>query len=152
MEVPNALWEPGVVTAGTFTWKPPENIDSSTPLKFYGAFSHNASTGTQNSIWQIDYAFVTSAGGNLALNSGTGTFSTRTSGLVTIPIAATAGYVESGTISLDITGLTPSNTVIWFKLSRQGTNVSDTFTGDVYVSSIQFAYSTWAPGKSYSLF
>ena len=149
---PNALWGPGVITAAAFTWHPPENIDSSTPLKFYVAFSHDGSTGTQNSIWQIDYAFISSGGGTIAINSGTGTYATRTSGLVTIPITAVAGDVEIGDIPLDITGLLPSGTIIWFKISRQGTNISDTYIGNVYVSSIQFAYSTWAAGKSYALF
>lgn len=149
---PNAYWGPGVITAACFTWPVPENIDSSTPLKFHGVFSHDASTGTQNSIWQIDYAFITTTGGVLSANSGTGTFGTRTSGAVTIPISATAGAVQSNSISLNIAGLLPETTIVWFKISRQGTNPSDTFTGPVYLSSIHFQYAIWAAGKAYAFF
>jgi hypothetical protein len=148
---PNAYWGPGVVTAACFTLAPPETIDSSSPLKLYLNVSHDASTGTQNSVWQVDYAFIYNGGGVLSINSGTGTFGTRSSGPITFPISATAGEVLFWSFSLDIAGLIPNGAVIWFKLSRLGTSVSDTYTGPVYLSNVHFEHSIWAIGKSYLL-
>lgn len=151
INTPNSYWGPGVDTTACFTWHAPNNIDSSTPLKFSISFSHQASTGTQNLIWQVDYAFVNDVDGVISINSGLGTFPTRSSGSFPMLISSTFGNVQSAEISLDMTGLVPSSTVVWFKLSRKGTNPSDTYTGVAYISLIRLFYSIWSPGKSYFL-
>jgi hypothetical protein len=148
---PNSYWGPGVVTSSSFTWHIPENIDSSTPIKINICISNDTSTGTENSLWNIDYAFVNPTGGVISINSGTGTYTTLSSSIL-VPIPATLGTITNFQIPLNIEGLIPLDTTIWFKISRQGTNILDTYTGPVYISSIDLNYVIWAAGKSYTAF
>jgi hypothetical protein len=147
----NAVYGPGVTTAASWSWSPPESIDSSSFLKITGVFSHPAGLAA-NSVWQIDYCFVADGLGQIASSSGTSTFTSQSSGPISINMSATSGDVQNGTISLNIVGLVPSITTIWFKISRLGANVSDTYMQNIYLTSLYLDHAIWAIGKSYSAF
>ena len=141
----NNLWASGVDTALTFIWNPPGNIDTSEYLNVKIPMSR--STGGAGDIaLSVEYTFVVDE--DIVKNPNGGTTAVgRTTGIVAYPTSTITRGAFFVTIPLDISALFSSISTIWFKLTRVGTDVLDTYNNDVYPHNIILTHTSWSNGK-----
>ena len=125
-------------------WRPTQYLDSSAPLvvKINGSIG-NATGG--NIVFTINYAFlrVVDVMPNVT-GTATAVGKTQIVSIVAAPNVARAAF--STTISVDITGIIPTN-LLWLKLSRDGAAAADTFASDVYLHHMAFSTLRWSNGE-----
>lgn len=125
-------------------WRPTQYLDSSAPLvvKINGSIG-NATGG--NIVFTINYAFLRD-GDVMPDVTGTATAVGKTQivSIVAAPNVARAAF--STTISVDITGIIPTN-LLWLKLSRDGAAAADTFASNVYLHHMAFSTLRWSNGE-----
>jgi hypothetical protein len=140
----NNLWATGVDTAVTFIWNPPANIDTSNCLNLKIPMSRST-TGAGNIALSVEYAFVVNEDVVKNPNGGT-TAVGKTTGVIAYPTSTIARGAFFVTIPLTITDLLPSDSTIWFKLTRVGTDGLDTYGNSVYPHNILLQYKSWSAG------
>jgi hypothetical protein len=130
-------------TAQSFVLEMPNEIDTSEIVQMKVTFA------TENTIsgdmqLRTDYAF-TRDGDDMGVPGGTPSATTRTTNNETVVVSA-PGTQQSHIFNLDLTEFVPGLDTLWLQFVREGTSVSDTFSGQVYVFAWTLVYKVWASG------
>lgn len=151
--VPNCRWRNTRVTTVSFPIIPHKLLDSSIPMKFRFDFINDTTAGPANIAFKVDYAYI---GATSQVGVPGGTVSpdfTGTTGYVAYPVSTLANGWFNFEVDIDIQGLKnneDSNTeVLWFKLSRDGPNVLDTYADNIYLNSLHIEHAVWCVGGYY---
>jgi hypothetical protein len=128
-------------TGQTLATRLPKNFDSSFNL-LLTLFFVCQDAGAGNLVFGANYC-CTSTGSVLGVPSGTPTATARTTGNQVFAAPTSAGGKGNATLSLDLRSFDANSNTLWITAYRDGTSVSDTKTGSVYVYAWQLLYRQW---------
>lgn len=134
----------GINTAHSYVLQMPEEMDTSKLLKMKVSFARE-DTSSGNVAIRVLYC-TTSVGTAIGVPGGTPTATTQDTGIQVVAVASSGTPIQEYTFTLDLTAHQPNTDLLWLQFSREGTNGSDTFGGDIYVFKWTLCYHAWCLG------
>jgi len=133
----------GIDVAQSFVLEMPNDLDTSEIIQMKITFTSEVVAAGDLQL-RADYAF-TRDGDTIGVPGGTPSATQRTTGNQTVALTS-AGTQQSYILELDMTKFNPSLDTLWLQFVREGSNVNDTFNGQIYVYAWTIVYKVWATG------
>jgi hypothetical protein len=121
----------------------PYEIDTSYNIRL--KIRYVQSSGLSGNIaYRVDYKFIKN--GSIFGSSGTPSNTSSTTGILASPVIGIAGAQSTLFISINISDYIADTDTLWFQFVRLGSDVLDTYSGNVFVYLYNLEYIVWANG------